>query len=212
MKKAMIIFGFGICVLQAQAQGIGSFFSQKATQKKYYLEQIAAMQVYLGYLKKGYNTVNNGLTTIHKIKNGEFGLHNDYYTSLKNVNPAFQSSPVVKEIYSIRAAISNEFSKLVKAAKDSGQFTPKELTYIKSVADNLNKEADHDMQQLSMAVTPGQLQLTDDERLKKIEEVNREVKDKYAFTQSFSKKTRWIADQRKLQKKSIDNLKRLHGQ
>jgi hypothetical protein len=62
------------------------------------IQQIAALKVYLEYLKKGYKIVDKGLTTIGEIKNGTFNLDKDYLYSLKQVSPVVKNFPKVKEV------------------------------------------------------------------------------------------------------------------
>ena len=71
-----------LCAENLSAQTSSEWFRQKATQKKYLLQQIAALQVYSGYLSKGYSIAKNGLNTIKNIKNGDLLQHSNYFTSL----------------------------------------------------------------------------------------------------------------------------------
>ena len=66
--------------------------SNAQTQKKYMLQHIAALQVYIGYAKKGYNIASKGINTVRNIKNGDFNLHRDFFSSLKNINPAIMNA------------------------------------------------------------------------------------------------------------------------
>ena len=70
MKKCFLCIVLLITTILCNAQGLSEWFNQKATQKKYLLQQIAALQVYIGYLQKGYSIAKTGLTTIGNIKNG----------------------------------------------------------------------------------------------------------------------------------------------
>ena len=47
-----------------RAQTFAEWFQQKSTQKKYLLQQIAALQVYAAYYKAGNNIAHNGLGSI----------------------------------------------------------------------------------------------------------------------------------------------------
>lgn len=58
---ALLLSGFSGTV---QGQTWGEFFQQKKTQKRYLLQQIAALQVFIGQAKKGYDLVGSGLRTI----------------------------------------------------------------------------------------------------------------------------------------------------
>lgn len=59
--------------LGLQAQNIEEITQQKATQRKYLLEQIAAYRLYAGYLKKGYEIAQQGLSLVHTIQNKKQG-------------------------------------------------------------------------------------------------------------------------------------------
>src|SRR5882672_6465398 len=110
---------------------------QKKTQKKYLLQQIAALQVYIGYAKKGYNVVNNGLTTIRNIKNGDFNLHQNFFESLKQVNPKIRKYGKVADIIAYQVRIIKETKKTLQGIREAGQFTKEEMDYCKNVFDNL---------------------------------------------------------------------------
>ena len=55
MKKILILFLLTIIVTTTQAQTFAEWFRQKKTQKQYLIQQIAALQVYIGYAQKGYS-------------------------------------------------------------------------------------------------------------------------------------------------------------
>src|SRR5690349_20806460 len=74
-----------------KSQTFSEWFRQNKTQKKYLLEQIAALEVYAGYLEKGYTIAKDGLNTIDKIRHGEFELHDKHFQSFKKVDPAIGS-------------------------------------------------------------------------------------------------------------------------
>lgn len=68
--------GYGFSGTRAsKVQTFHEWFRQKKTQKKYLIQQIAALKVYLGYVQKGYSIAQKGLTTVSNIKKGNFDLH-----------------------------------------------------------------------------------------------------------------------------------------
>jgi hypothetical protein len=92
MKKFVIVLSFVIGAWgSTQAQGVSTFFSQSETRLKYYAEQIATLQGYIADAEKGYKIVESGLQTVDQIKNGEFNLHNAFYTALKTVSPTVKN-------------------------------------------------------------------------------------------------------------------------
>src|ERR1700744_5538893 len=82
----------------ADAQTFAEWFKQKSTQKKYLLQQIAALQVYSSYYKLGNNIARNGLGSITGWLNSEYGLHNAYYNNLLIVNPIVKDNKQVTDI------------------------------------------------------------------------------------------------------------------
>ena len=106
MKRILLLATVGLFAFHSSgAQTTDEWLNQKATQKKYLLQQIAALQVYLGYAKKGYTIVTSGVNTIRNIKNGDFNLHRDFFSRLKNVNPAIRRYAKVADIISYQVKI-----------------------------------------------------------------------------------------------------------
>src|SRR5690606_37042983 len=110
----------------AHAQTWDEWFQQKKTQKKYLIKQVAALQIYLGYVKKGYEIARQGLNLIGDIKDGDFSLHKDYFESLKAVNPAIRNSAKVAEIILLQKLIMRDFGKLYEDCKQDENFTSDE--------------------------------------------------------------------------------------
>src|SRR4051812_40101385 len=86
MKLLLLFLAMLLISTVCNAQTWDEWFRQRKTQIKYLEEQIIALQVYGSYLQAGYKIVQGGLSTIHDIKNGDFNIHKDYFSSLKHVN------------------------------------------------------------------------------------------------------------------------------
>src|SRR5436190_21373731 len=98
MKKCLLSILLVATTIICHAQGLSEWFNQNATQKKYLLQQIAALQVYTQYLQKGYSIAKTGLTTIGNFKNGHFSLDKDFFASLENINPKIKKYSRVSDI------------------------------------------------------------------------------------------------------------------
>jgi len=114
-KGLRIIFLTAIimCVLAGQlsAQNWQEWFRQKKTQRKYLVQQIAALKVYLEYLKEGYAVAKKGLNLVGDIKDGNFNSHAEYFGSLKLVNPSVQPRLRLRLLTRISSyVISQDFS------------------------------------------------------------------------------------------------------
>ncbi len=212
MKKILIsttatLFG----ALLSTAQTTDEWLNQKSTQKKYLLQQIAALQVYIGYEKKGYNIVSGGINTIRNIKNGDFNLHRDFFNRLKNVNPAIRRYAKVADIISYQVKIIKQTKQTLQQVRETNQFTEAELDYCKKVFDNLLDECMKTIDELMLVTTSGELQMKDDERLKRIDKLYADVQDKYSFACSFSEDMGLLAVQRLGEQVEINRSKLING-
>ena len=178
-SKTITILALFFCV-QSHAQTWDEWFAQKKTQKKYLLQQIAALQTYMTTAKKGYKIASDGIHTISNIKNGEFNLHSLFFNSLKTVNPKIKNAAIVAEIIAYQIAIVNKFKNISKQNLNSD-----EVTYISKVYSTVIAESIKDINALIGVITDNELQMTDDERIKRIVALHNDMQDKFMFSQSF---------------------------
>lgn len=210
--KNIGLVGLLLCSsLDIKAQTFNEWFKQKKTQTKYLVEQIAALQVYLEYVEKGYHLTRDGLTLIGDIKNGELGLHRGYFNSLKTVNPHIMKYPKIAAILSMQMDIINQQYSVRSSSKKSGQFSMDELDYIKKVFDNLEREAEKGLDELQLVLSDGKMKMTDDERITQVDKIYKSMRDKYSFAQSLSNKVKILIRQRKQGRKEAKDLEQLYG-
>ncbi|MEQ1588149.1 MAG: hypothetical protein ABL895_19865 [Cyclobacteriaceae bacterium] len=195
MKKSITILFF-ITTLFAHAQTFDEWFKQKKTQRKYLQEQIVALKVYLGYVKDGYRIAQRGLNTIDNIKNGNFNLHRDFFSSFKNVNPAITNSVKVIDITAFQIGILHDLKKISSFVKGNKNFTVEETHYITKVCTNMLLLCDANLSELLYLVKSGESGLTDDERIGQIDSIYKDMQDQYAFTHDFDNTTQALANAR----------------
>lgn len=195
----------------SNAQTTDEWLNQNSTQKKYLLQQIAALQVYLGYAKKGYNIVTGGINTIRNIKNGDLNLHRDFFNRLQNVNPVISQYAKVADIIAYQVKIIKQTKLVLQQIRETKQFTEAELNYCKQVFDTLLDECIKTVEELTLVTTSGELEMKDDERLKRIERLYTDVQDKYSFTCSFSEDMGLLAVQRLGEQMEINRSKIING-
>ena len=63
-----------------------------------------------------------------------------------------------------------------------------------------------------MVITSGQLEMTDDERIKRIEKIYLDMQDKFAFTASFSNEMSVLAIQRLTEQTELNYSRTINGQ
>lgn len=207
---AILIFLLGACPLTTGAQLLGGFFNQKGTQRKNTIRQIALYRTYLGYLKKGYAISENGLTTIKKIKEGDIQLHADHFNALKKVNPAILRLSQARDILNYSEETGAMITIAAKEYAVSGMCWPTELDYVQGVRDNLLSRIDRNLSELEMIITDDQLQLTDDERLARLDSLLSTAKEQYSFSVSFSGDVHYLIRERRLEQGATNRLKKIY--
>lgn len=203
MKKIFLLLLFTALTtgnLQAQAK-----------QQKMLLQQIAALQVYIGYVQKGYSEVKKGLNTIGDFKRGEFNLHTDYLNSLKAVNPKIKKYAKVAEITALQIKIIKSYKNLYQQIRQDDLFHGDEIDYIKRVFERLIKNCDDNLDELLTIITDGQLEMKDDERVKRIDRIYQNMLDNYTFSESFSNQTKILAVSKAAELKEAKNSRVLSG-
>jgi len=200
-----LVFAFGP-LGSAYGQTWGEWFKQKKTQKRYLLEQIAALKVYAGYLKKGYEIVDGGLSTVRDITKGEFSLHNAFISSLKQVSPVIRNDVRVAEIIALQIGILGSFSEI----KGSEYLSAEDLAYIRLVQGAVTLDCFNALEELLLVMTSGRLEMKDDERVSRLAKVYENMLDKSAFVRDFCGNAAGLMRQRKFGEQEISNLLRMY--
>ena len=183
----------------------------QSKQIKLYLQQIAANKVLIEYIRKGYKIARTGLTNIGNIRNGEFNLHRDFFGSLKLVNPKIKNVTKVADIIAYEVKIIKTYQHSFRKIKESGQFADKEVDHIHSVFSRLLDDTAVNLEELLILITDYQYQLSDDERIKRIDAVYADMQINYVFVQHFSNDALILAVQRMKEKQDVETSRALQG-
>ncbi len=211
MKKVIVSALMLISTTVVCAQTFAEWFRQKATQKKYLLQQIAALKVYEGYLSKGYQIARSGLHTIGNIKHGDFNLHDTYFNSLKTISPKLRNYQKVAIIVLMQAGISRQAASCIQFCRNSGQLTPDELLWLQTTSNSLLADGATNLKALSSIVTNGEYSMKDNERLARIDQIYNSMLDNKTFCSSFSNACRGLCMQRKNEQFEIQQSQKLNG-
>lgn len=211
MKKILILFLFGMFATTTQAQTFAEWFQQKETQNQYLIQQIAALQVYIGYMQKGYSIAKEGLNTIGELKRGELNLHNGYFNSLKNVNPKIKQYAKVADIIAMQAIIIQRYGRTLRHVRKSGAFNSEELDYIMRVLGRLLDGCENTLDELIAVTSDGNLEMKDDVRLERIDILYQDMADKNTFSQSFNNETMVLAASRIKENNDVQTSRALYG-
>jgi hypothetical protein len=173
------------------------------------LEQMAKFEVTLQEAKQGYDIAQKGLSTIGQIKQGDFDLHSLFFTALKDVSPAVKGYVKVADIITMEVQILSGLKQNISQLNSSGLFSSGELQYFSAVFSNLSTLTGKDITELTGVVTDGDFQMTDDQRLARINDLYKRVTDKYEFFRTFSNELLLTGQQRLSEKNSIQSLSKL---
>ncbi|WHZ08067.1 MAG: hypothetical protein OJF59_001820 [Cytophagales bacterium] len=208
MKTLTVIFLLTLSIAHSNAQTFDEWFNQKKTQTKYLIEQIIAYQVYLDYLKKGYTIAHNGLTAIENIKNGNFNLDRDFFKSLKTVKPSIHNSVKVIDIIAFQYSIIRDMKNVYQFCQTNKHFTPEEVRYVARVHTSMLLLCDASISELHTIIQSDAAQMTDDERLQRIDKIHEDMKDKKAFVRAFGNDTKLLAHEREKEGIEINQLRK----
>lgn len=191
----------------ARAQTFAEWFQQKSTQKKYLLQQIAALQVYAAYYKVGNNIAHNGLGSITSSLKSENGLHTTYYSNLNNVSPLVKNNKQVNDILQWQKDILARMNSLDKTAN----LNDGERKYIIQVKAALFKDCDQQITELQNVVTNSKLKMSDEERLKHIGVIHSAMQNNYRFASAFTDQVKVYAVQRVQENNNVISEKKIYG-
>lgn len=203
MKKLFFIFSMLIIFpLEIQAQ---------ANQRKQLLLQIAALQVYIDYAKKGYSAVSKGLNVIGDAKKGEVNLHGDYFASLLKINPKVRNYYKTAEIISLQFKIIKICKRTSADLKTADLFHGDELDYIERAFERLLQNCSDTLEQLLVFTTDASLELTDDQRIERIDALHETMLENYNFCISFSSDAKMLSVSKAAAKKDSKNTSVVYG-
>lgn len=190
-----------------QAQSFAEWFSQKKTQKKYLLQQIAALQVYSGYLQKGYSIAKGGLGSIGGYVGNEFGLHSGYYSHLSSISIPIKNDPQVNETLRWQQDILQQ----VKRLKDQDGLTDNESKYVSKVSSALLSDCDAQLRDLQTILADKKTTMSDEERIRQIARLHRNMQDNYRFVCGFRSQLQIYARSKQQEMKNVNTLNHLYA-
>ena len=211
MKAINLSFFFLVVFNTSFSQTVAEWTQQKETQRKYLLQQIAALRTYLQYVKKGYDIADKGISTVKNIKNGEWDLHKSYFGSLLIVNPAIKNYARVADIISMQIRMAKQVRSLINESKQRKLLNPGEIEYVAKICDHLLSECLKNMDELITVITSGELEMEDDERIKMIETIYTAMQDKSIFLLSFGNSITTLSKQRLHEKLEVEISEKLNA-
>lgn len=193
--------------LPLQAQTWGEWFRQKKTQRRYLAEQVLALKVYGGYLKKGYELASGGLQTIRELAAGELDLHRIFLGSLSKVSPLVKRYGRLGEVLAMQAEIS------VSLARIQGleHLNVSDRAFLAQVRDNVLRECSDELDGLADALGAGKLELSEAARMQRLAAIYRSTAEKREFVADFLGQLQVLVAQRKAESRDLEWERRNYG-
>lgn len=197
--------------LNSHAQTFAEWWKQKETQKRYLVEQIAALSVYGAVLREGYETVSKGLGLVHALQDGDYSQHQGYFNSFSSVNPQIKNHPEAEQALKIYVKTKQLTQQIPGKLFPSQYFTGPEEQVIRHVLLAIQKDSEQLLTELEELLEEGRLQMSDTDRLKQLSGMNHRMQEVYRYTVRFYQDCRDISLFRQKDSQSIRQRNALYS-
>ncbi len=205
-KMIVLLIVLNACItIRVNAQ------SEEAQQLLLNVEKLAQFKQILSDMKKGYQLISTGYSTIKDLSQGNFNLHKAFLDGLMTVSPGVKKYKRVADIVNNQVMIVKEYKNAFGRFKQDGNFNPAEIKYLEKVYSNLFKQSLDDLNDLAVIITDGKLRMSDDERLDAIDRIYANMQDKLLFLRDFNNNTTVLAVQRARERKDAVTMKKIYG-
>ena len=211
MKTLLIALWLALLTTSASAQKIKEWVRQNKTQREYLKEQIAQLKIYLELTKKGYEIAKEGLNAIHQIKNGEFKLHKNRFDSLRIVKSGITSLSRLQHITDLHGTINEICEKLPAEIAKCELLDAKQKKHMLIALETLYDDSQVLIEGFFMVIRDGQVSMTDDERIQRVEQLRKEFEENYLFAQNLRRDLAAVCKAAQDELKDIDNRRTLEG-
>lgn len=205
MMKKIVLFMAVVCLFLTPYKSKAQ--SAEIQQLILNIEKLSQFKKILSDMKKGYELLSGGYKTVKDLTEGNFSLHKTFLDALMQVSPAVKNYKRVGEIVDYQISIVKESRSGMNRFMKSGNFSGDEMHYFEKVYANLLNQSLRNLDELTMAITADKLRMSDDERLRVIDEIYGQMQDKLLFLRHFNASSNLLALQRSKEKNDVYVLK-----
>jgi hypothetical protein len=206
MKKCMCISMFLLCFYNESYSQ-----AQELQQLSLDIEKLAQLKSMLSSMTKGYSTIKNGYNSVIGISQSNFDLHKNFLNGLFQVSPAVKKYKKIDNIISDQSLLVKEYKAANDRFRSASVFNPKELSGISNKYAAWVEQSEKNLDELLLVITPGQLRMSDDERITVIDRADSVMKDILNSLRSFNNSNNAIMQNRQRVKKDIEVSKQIFG-
>ncbi|MEZ4945105.1 MAG: TerB family tellurite resistance protein [Cyclobacteriaceae bacterium] len=205
MKKLLLI-------LMCSTLSITNGNSQAAEAQQLIInwEKLNQLRQILDNMYWGYKVLDKGYTTIKKISEGNYTLHQLFFDGLMAVNPAVRNYKRIPFIIDYQKLLLKEYQRAYNRFRQDPGFKPEELEYLANVYKFLFKASLQNIDELIMVITATKLRMTDDERMQAIDRIFFDMENKVVFLRTFNNSTQLLAIQRARSRNDVKTMQQLY--
>lgn len=203
MKKTLITM---IAVLT-----VSIAMGQKSKELKIQAEQLAKLKLQSIIVKEKNKIDQEGLDNIGNNKNGTYSLYNDYFKSLRTVNGNVKESDKAQYIRDVISEIKRFFPLTISRADNSGLYERSEIAYFRQVYDKVVKDCNEIIRNLNAVTSNGEYEMTDDQRMERIDELHKQMVSAYMFSRKFCTDIENVRRAREQAKQDAQRMQQLYG-
>lgn len=185
--------------------------SDEAQQLLLNWEKLQTLEKMLDNMYMGYKILDKGYTTIKKIAEGDYSIHQAFLDGLMAVNPSVRNYKRIPLIIEYQKLLVQEYKRAWKQLKNDPNLTIDEIFYIESVYKFILQASVRNLDDLAMIITATKLRMSDDERMRAIDNIFFDMENRMVFLRSFNNDTRLLAIQRAFANNNQQNVKKLYG-
>ncbi len=201
MMKKILLFMAVICLFLTPDKSKAQ--SAEIQQLILNIEKLSQFKKILSDMKKGYELLSGGYKTVKDMAEGNFSLHKTFLDALMQVNPAVKNYKRVGEIMEYQISLVKESRNGMNRFIKNGNFSGQEINYFEKVYGNLLNESLRNLDELTMVITADKLRMSDDERLKAVDDIYEQMQDKLLFLRNFNITSNVLALQRAREKNDV---------
>jgi len=204
-KVFAIIIGLSLIAHCSSAQ------AAEAEQLLLNWEKLQTLEEILDNMYTGYKILDKGYTTIKKISEGNYSLHELFIDGLMAVNPSVRNYRRIPYIIDYQKLLLKEYKGAYKRFQQDPHFTPQEIQYLGNVYNYLFTASVRNVDDLTTIITATKLRMSDDERMRAIDRIYYDMESKLVFLRGFNNRTQLLAIQRARSANDVRMLKHIYG-